>query len=219
MALPVAPSPQQVYADPQWTRATNLGTSQISQLLMQYGITPDQGALNAAGIGDMYDPSVLAGAQANPYSIAHQLQNTRDAAYTNNATSANARGGLFSGAFQNMQDQAGRNYQQAYSTDAADLLGKITGIGMQREGLYGQISQQLMANQPTADPTVSTASAYQPAAGVATGAGTGYPTPQQAYTRTGPEAGWATPAPPTVKALPMPKVSTQLGIGGMGHVT
>jgi hypothetical protein len=185
----MAVTPDQVYGDSRWLQAQPGFRNRFSQILLNTGIVPDQATLDQYGLGSLFDPSQSAAAANNPYSIAKLLQNRLSGTLTNNATTANARGGLFSGAFQNSQDQAGRDYQQAYSQAGSRELSDLLGIQGDQSNLYGSIWTDY-ANRPVApDPTV-----YPPAptitpgsAGV--GGNTGIPVPQTPYYRTGPEAG------------------------------
>lgn len=183
-----------VYGDPQWQHDNPSLISKFSQLLVNSGIIPDAGTLQRYGLSGLFDPTVATAAASNPYSTAALLKNQLSGSLTANGTTAASRGALFSGAFQNMQDQAGRNYQQAYAQAGANTLSGLLGIQGQQNDLYNTIFQR-QANAPVAPD----ATAYSaPAASTAT-MGAGMPVPQTPYQRTGPETPGAVTRPPKAR--------------------
>lgn len=186
----------QVYGDAQWLKENPALIAKFSQLLTQYGIVPDQATMQKYGLGNLFDPNSAQGAQNNPYSVAALLKNQLSGALTGNATSANARGALFSGAFQNMQDQSGRNYQQSYAKAGQDELAGLFGIQGQQNDLYNTIFGRLLANPVAPDSTAT------PAPPAATPPGkTVIPqgNPQGPYGYYGPGGGGQAWNPPTPK--------------------
>lgn len=199
----MAVTPDQVYGDSEWLRAQPNFVAKFSQLLTNSGIVPDASTLQRYGLSDLFDPATSAAAANNPYSTAAQLKNHLSATLTDNGAAASAHNALFSGAHENMQDQAGRDYQQGYATAGAQGLSDLLGVAGDRESLYNTIFQRKLAEPVAADPTVYTPPvAPAPVAGPS---GLGIPVPQQAYQRTGPEAGWKAPA--TTKKIAAPKTS------------
>lgn len=199
----MAVTPDQVYADPEWLRANPGLISKFSQILTDYGIVPDAATLAQYGLGSLFDPSVSAAATKNPYSKAALLKNQLSGDLTNNATSANARGALFSGAFQNMQDASGRAYQQNYAGLGSQELGGLLGLQGNQNDLYNSIFGRLLSNPVAAD-TTAYPQASQPAA-----VGAGLPVPQTPYNRTGPETPMASWKPFTTTPAKKPVVGPQ----------
>jgi hypothetical protein len=210
----VAVTSDQVYGDSEWLHAQPGFKNQFSQLLMQYGIVPDAATLAQYGLSDMFDPAQATAAANNPYSVAAQLKNTLSGSLTNNATSANSHGALFSGAFANMQDAAGRDYTKNYSLAGQSELGGLGALQTSQGDLYDSIWKRLMDAPPVAaapgpDPGAIQTPGNMPV-GTPIGVGTATPIPQGPYIRTGPEAGSVAPVAPK-KPKPI--------VGGMGHVT
>lgn len=190
----MAVTSDQVYGDSEWLRSQPGFAAKFSNLLVNSGIIPDAATLQKYGLADLFDPATSAAAANNPYSTAALLKNHLSGSLSANGTRAAGHNALFSGAFQNMQDQAGRDYQQSYSQAGAQGLSSLLGIQGDRESLYNSIFQRKLNEPVAADPTVyapavAPAPAFAPVAGPQ---GLGIPVPQGPYVRTGPEAGWAT---------------------------
>lgn len=199
----MAIAPDQVYADSEWLRSNPALISKFSQILTNYGIVPDAATLAKYGLSGLFDPSVSAAAASNPYSTAALLKNRLSGDLTNNATTANRHGALFSGAFKNMQDASGRGYQQSYAQAGAQQLSDLLGVQGSQNDLYNSIFGRLLSTQQQQQAAAAAAAA--PAAAAPATIGAGLPVPQTPYTRTGPEtpmASWA-PFTPT-----KPKIST-----------
>lgn len=203
----MAVTDQQVYADPEWLRAQPGLIARFSQILTNSGIIPDAATLSAYGLSGMFDPNVSAAAAANPYSTAAQLKRTLSSTLNQNNTRAGASNMLFSGAFQNLQDQAGRDYQQAYSTAGANTLSQLLGIKTDQENVYNSVYGRLLSQPVTPDTTV------YPAAATPT-IGAGLPQPQTTYTRTGPETPMSSWQPFTPKKPKPVTYSQALHAGG-----
>lgn len=150
----MAVTPDQVYGDAEWLRQQPGLRQRFSQILINSGIVPDAQTLQQYGLGDLYDANTSVAAVNNPYSTARMLQNKLQGTLTNNATRAGAHGAIFSGAAQNAQDQAGRDYQQAYSQAGANELGGLLGLKGDQENLYNTVYGRLLAQPVAADTTV-----------------------------------------------------------------
>lgn len=193
----MAVTPDQVYGDAEWLRSNPALVSKFSQILINSGIIPDAATLSKYGLSSMFDPSVSSAAANNPYSEAAQLKNQLSGSLTGNAHAANRRGGLFSGAFKNMQDQSGRDYQQAYATAGANTLSGLLGVQGEQNSLYNSIWGRRLNDATQVDPNTSVG----PVAAAPAVIGAGLPQPQGAYVRTGaetPMASWK-PFTPTKK--------------------
>lgn len=190
-------TPDQVYGDSEWLRSNPALIAKFSQILINSGIVPDAATLGRYGLSSLFDPATSAAAANNPYSTAATLKNTLSGSLSSNAHTANAHGGLFSGAFQNMQDQSGRDYQRSYAGAGASTLSDLLGIGGQQNDLYNSIfgrkQSEAAAAQAAAD------AAYTPPAAAPAAIGAGLPVPQQAYNRTGPETPGQVFKPPPKK--------------------
>lgn len=150
----MAVTPDQVYGDSEWLRSNPALISKFSQILLSSGIVPDAQTLQRYGLSGLFDPSVSAGATNNPYSTAALLRGQLKTNLTNNGTNANAHGMLFSGAFQNTQDQAGSDYQKAYSQAGTDELNSLMGVQGQQNDLYNSVFGRLLSQPVAPDPAV-----------------------------------------------------------------
>lgn len=178
----MAVTPDQVYGDSEWLRTNPSLVSRFSQILTNYGIVPDAATLGRYGLSSLFDPNVSAAASNNPYSTAALLKNQLSGQLSGNAQTANSHGALFSGAFQNMQDQSGREYQQQYAQAGAKQLSDLLGVQGDQNDLYNSIFGRKLNEAAAAVPDTTAYPAVAPAA-----IGAGLPQPQQVYNRTGPE--------------------------------
>jgi hypothetical protein len=140
---------------------------QRQQAFLQYGYTQD-----AAG-NLAFDPS-------NPYSQAAILKRNYDQAQTGNTNSYAARGQLYSGALQNVQNESGFQYgrgENTLKTGLLDFLARNTSAASQNDiGLgtaLGQAAGQRLQNAP--DNPLYQPDASSPAPGI---------TPAQAAVKT-----------------------------------
>lgn len=177
------PRYNQVVSDPRFLAATPAFKSKIHDILYKYGFT--QGA----------DPSGLSSGniEANPYSVSNMLKQGRMTADHSSINAANAAGLEESGAAVGALNANNETYKRGVS-DAAAQQGSELGSALgDYTNTIGDIFNSAQQN-PIVPPIPAAPTAIGPAAGAATGAGTAFPTPQQPYNRTGPEAGWTVAA-------------------------
>lgn len=193
------PRYQQLFSNPTYLQATPAFKKSIHDLLFNYGIQPTAQQQQDFGVGPI---------ENNPYSVVAMLQKGHTTADHNTINAANAAGLEESGAA-----AGGLNANnEAYKQQSASALAQATGgIGQLLSGYTGTIGNIFdTLEQNPAIPAAQYPGNVGPAPGAPTGAGTGYPSPQSPYQRTGPEAGGL------AAKLIKPK---KPGIGGLGHVT
>lgn len=168
----------QVANDPRFLQATPLFKSRIHDILFKYGFaaTPDQQAL-AGGTA----------IENNPYSVAALLKQGHQNANHSSINTAAAAGLEESGAALGALNANTEAYKRGVSQAASQEGGEISNALSDYTGNVNSIFGDLINNPaPIATPPVV---APGPAPGQPTGTGTNFPTPQQPYVRTGPEAG------------------------------
>lgn len=206
-----SPTATDVYGTSAWQVGHANNTARFADVLRRYGLVPDAATLSQYGLSGLFDPNTSANAAANPNSILAALGRARDTGFHSNLHAASAHNALGSGAALNAADQVGRDYQSNVGQAGSDELSALLGLGGDESTLYQTIFGDLL-NRPQPDPNLSlpTPPPQQISVpqGVASGAGTGIPTPQTPYVRTGPEAGWTPPKPPKPGVF-----------GGRGHIT
>lgn len=193
------PRYQQLLSDPTYLQATPQFKKSVHDLLFNYGIQPTAQQQADYGVGPI---------ENNPYSVVAMLQKGHAAADHSSINAANAAGLEESGAAVGALNANNENYKQQSASALAQATGGLGQLLAGYTGQVGSIFDTLEQNPvvPSAQPVVGAG----PAPGAATGAGTGYPTPQTPYTRTGSEAGGL------AAKLIKPKKPV---LGGMGHIT
>lgn len=197
------PGYSQVVNNPTFAAAAPQFVQGVHDALFNSGIAPSSSQLELLNGG---------GVEANPYSVVAMLK--KQNATQNHATinAANAANLEESGAAVGGLNANSEAYKQNYANEAARVGSQISGLLGNFTNTVGGIFGTL-ENNPTPVPTATPAPTGIPplgAPGLGTGVGTGRPTPQQPYTRTGPEAGYAVPVAKKLK----PGV-----VGGLGHIT
>lgn len=183
------PRYSQVIGDPRFTQSTPLYKSKIHDILFNYGFTGTPDQIEAAG-GPV---------EQNPYSVANLLKQNYANANHSSINDLNSAGLQESGAAVGALNANTEGYKRGVSEAVSRMGGEMTSATGDYtntvNSIFGDAEQNPVPVQPMPQ-------SVGPAPGQATGAGTPFPTPQQPYQRTGPEAGWNSVASKVKKIKP-----------------
>lgn len=190
----------QLVSDPRYLAATPAFARSVHDILFNYGFQPTAQQTSDYGVGAIED---------NPYSVANLLvkgHTNADHASENAANNAGlAESGAAVGALNANNEAYKENYAKAQAAASGQISSALAGYGNTVGTIFDTLEQQPAQQAITPQAPI--------ASGTPSGAGTGLPTPQQPYQRSGPEAGWVS------SKLIKPKIMPIGQPGGMGHIT